>query len=50
MKLKVDSEFFRNLAPQFYTDARSGTVRILDIEWRANCDADDELPLGYRCV
>src|SRR6516165_12373396 len=50
MKLKVDFELFRDLAPQFYTYARPGTVRVLDIERGANRNADDELPLGNRYV
>jgi membrane protein implicated in regulation of membrane protease activity len=50
MELKVDSELFRELAPKFDTYAFPGTVRVLDIEWRASCDADDELALGNGCV
>jgi hypothetical protein len=47
-KLKIDTELFRDLSPQLDADARPRAVGVLDIEWRANGDADDKLLL-WNC-
>ena len=43
---KVDSEFFRDLAPQFDTYAFPETVRVFDIKWRLTATPTMSFRLG----